>query len=108
MWNFWRKAAVAPVSEPVSLCLAREHGLTSQALASLCMVEQRGRYSGRKVTYVRVFDRIAVETVGIDLRHFGGLASRRLLLYYGHIEKHGKIVLERRPSLHVAEQLASL
>ena len=93
MWKFWQKPAAAPLSEKVQRHLVKERGLSDEAAASLRMMEQHGRYSGRKVTYFRVFDPAAVQAAGVDLRRFGDLDTGREVLHSGHVESDGQIVL---------------
>lgn len=96
MWKFWQKeqATSMPVSEKLRLHLATERGLSSAAVASLRMIEQRGRYSGRKVTYFRIFDPIAVKAAGADAPPFDDLHFAGLH-HTGHTESDGQIILNQ-------------
>lgn len=94
MWKFWHKPAPTTLSEKVRLHLTRERGVTAEAAASLRMMEQQGRYSGRKVTYFRVFDPATARAAGIDVQCFDDIATGGVL-HSGHTESDGQIVLSR-------------
>lgn len=70
----------------------------------LRMVESRGQYSDRKVTYFRVFDptSTAQRSLGIqryqDFDVFPGLVLR-----HGHVERDGTVVLTRPVVVLAAE-----
>jgi hypothetical protein len=61
------------------------------------MLEERGQYSGRPVTYFRVFDPTNAKWAGVALRHYDSLDVRRIL-HSGHVERDGRIVLNRQVS----------
>lgn len=94
MWGFKEKPASSAISQKLALALALERGLTGEAAASLRMMEQRGRYASRKVTFFRVFDPANVAVGGVNPRHFNDL-NPRAMLYRGHIESDGQIVLNQ-------------
>lgn len=65
--------------------------------ATLTVVEQRGSYSGRSVSYFRVFDPVRVAERGLQVRVFRDLdAHPELVLGAGHVEREGGVVLSRR------------
>lgn len=94
MWKFWQKPAPMPLSEKVRLHLTRERGVTAEAAAPLRMMEQHGRYSGRKVTYFRVFDPTIARAAGIDVQCFEDIETGGML-HSGHTESDGQVVLSR-------------
>ena len=94
MWKFWRKEAVALLSEKLRLRLVKERGLGDQAAACLRMMQERGLYAGRQVTYFQVFDPASVPGLGAGLRRLVDLEARSIL-HSGHIERDGQIVLNR-------------
>ncbi len=74
------------------------------AASALGVVESRGTYAGRKVTYIRVFDPARATEHGLDVRAFGDLeAHPDLVLRAGHVEQDGTVVITwRAPALDAA------
>ncbi|MBA2449715.1 MAG: hypothetical protein H0V51_16965 [Chloroflexi bacterium] len=70
------------------------------AAAALGVIETRGNYAGRGVSYVRVFDRAGAAAREVDVQTFGDLdAHPDLVLRMGHVEKDGTVVITwRAPS----------
>lgn len=93
MWKFWQRPTSMPLSDSMTLYLGKERGLNQQNAASLRVLEQHGRYSGRKVNFFRVFDPATGNAGGIEVRLFDNLDVRRVL-YSGHTESDGQIVLD--------------
>lgn len=93
MWKFWQKPSAMPLSDNMTLYLEKERGLNQQSATSLRVLEQRGRYSGRKVNFFRVFDPATANAAGIEVSLFDNLDVRRVL-YSGHTESDGQIVLD--------------
>ena len=66
--------------------------------ATLGLLEEHGQYSGRGVTYVRVFDALRAAELGLQPRAFGDLDSHpELLMAAGHVEQNGTVVFTKRP-----------
>lgn len=97
MFSFFRRAA--PKSPPADVCRALEKdGLPSWvgSASMLRMVESRGRYSNRKVTFIRVFDPVRAAERSLDVRSYQDLdAYQDLIVRTGHIESDGAIVMNR-------------
>ena len=65
--------------------------------STLSVVQQHGSYSGRRVSYFRVFDPIRVAERGLQVRQCTDLdAHPHLVLGSGHIEADGGVVLSKR------------
>jgi hypothetical protein len=65
--------------------------------ASLQVVERTGQYSGRRVSYFRVFDPLRMAEQGLDIRRFADLnAHPEIVFGSGHVEDNGAVVLTRR------------
>jgi hypothetical protein len=101
MFGFmWRSGARVP-SAAIGRALELE-GLPPGigAASSLGVVESRGRYAGRGVTYIRVFDPARAAERVLDVLAFKDLDDyRSLVLRTGHVEKDGTVVLSwRAPS----------
>lgn len=97
MWKFWRRSPVMPVSERVRHLLAQERGVREQDAVPLRMLEERGHYAGRAVRFFKVFDPATVAAEGAGLRRLADLQVRSVL-YSGHTERDGQIVLNRATS----------
>ena len=66
--------------------------------ATLGLLEEHGQYSGRRVTYVRVFDALRAAELGLEPRAFGDLDRHpELLVAAGHVEQNGTVVITKRP-----------
>jgi hypothetical protein len=97
MFSLFRK------SQPSHLSAALTHALASDGLppgtdpSSLSVVVQKGSYSGRNVSYFRVFDPICAAERHLEVRRFADLdASPDLVLGSGHVEAGGAIVVSKR------------
>jgi hypothetical protein len=101
MFGFtWRSGARIP-SVAIRQALERDGLLPAiDAPAALSVVESRGRYAGRGVTNIRVFDPARAAERVLDVHTFGDLDTHRtLVLRTGHVEKDGTVVLDwRAPS----------
>ena len=105
MFGFGRKSGVR--SPSAAICRALEaDGLPPgiAAASALGVVESRGSYSGRKVTYIRVFDPACAAERGLKVQGFGDLeAHPDLVLRAGHVEKDGTVMINwRAPSADAA------
>ncbi len=101
MFGFMRRSAVRSPSAAIRRALAHD-GLPpgTPGTSALRVVESRGRYSGRKVTFIRVFDATSAAERGVDVRAFGDLDLHAdLVLRMGHVEQDGTVVITwRAPS----------
>jgi hypothetical protein len=86
-----------PLSISVQRSLIKERSLQSDDMIPLRMLEERGQYAGRPVTYFRVFDPTNAKWAGVELRRYDSLDARRIL-HSGHVERDGQIVLNRQVS----------
>ncbi len=91
MLGLFRKPAVSLLPSSVRSSLLKERELSDEKALGLKMVQEQGQYSGRKVMYFRVFDPLSHST---PPRGFADLDAARIL-YSGHIEAEGRIVLSR-------------
>lgn len=105
MFDFFRRPASRPLSEPIQRAMQKD-GLTQTTAdpSQLRMVESTGRYSDRKVTYFRVFVPNLAAQQSMDVRQFSDLdQSQGLILRSGHVEKDGTVVLTRPVIVRAAE-----
>ena len=98
MVGFMRRSAVRSPSAAIRRALEQD-GLPPGTPA-LRVVESRGRYSGRKVTFIRVFDATSAAESAVDVQAFGDLdVHPELVLRMGHVEQDGTVVITwRAPS----------
>ncbi len=69
--------------------------------ARLSVLQQRGSYSGRKVSYFRVFDPLRVSDRPFKVTEFGDLDTHpELVVGSGHVEQNGAVVLTRMDRTH--------
>jgi hypothetical protein len=94
MWPFANKQAVVELPENLRLSLTKDRGVSSDAGLLLRMVEERGNYAGRKVTYFRVFDPGNAKWGTSEPKRFNDLNVNRVI-HSGHVERDGAIVLNR-------------
>ena len=98
MLNFFRRSRSG---QPPTKLIARAMATSEQASgldpARLGVVEESGSYSGRQVTYFRVYDPVQVGERSLELRAYADLDGHpELILGSGHIEKNGTVVLSHR------------
>jgi hypothetical protein len=68
-----------------------------RSAAQLRVMQSRGHYSDRKVTYIRMFDPVRAAERHLDVRDFSDLDGYpALILKAGHIEPDGIVVITRR------------
>lgn len=104
MFDFFRKPAAKSPSAALRQSLERDGLLATHDAASLQVVESSGGYSGRKVTFIRVFDAARAREIGVDVRAYADLDSHPdLVLRAGHVEKDGEITINwRAPATEAA------
>jgi hypothetical protein len=97
MFGFFGKSQSRQLSAAVTQALANAGLPPGMQAASLSVLEQHGSYSGRKVTYFRVFDPVRVAERSMQVREFGALDTHpELILGEGHVEHNGAVILTRR------------
>ncbi len=115
MFGFKRKSAVQRPS--AEICRALEAiGLPpgcDDPAATFRVVELQGKYSGRKVTQVRIFDPSKAEARGVTVRAYGDLdAHPDLILWTGRVEQDGTVNITRQaaaaPTAAPTRQVADL
>jgi hypothetical protein len=101
MFSFLRRSQPADSSGTIRQAVVDgrpESGLDPQALTVL---QRRGSYSGRSVTYFRVFHPTALAAGAAQPRRYEDLDGHpELVVGSGHTEHGGVIVLTSRPSTH--------
>jgi hypothetical protein len=94
-------------SQPHHPTAAIAQALTSDGLppgmdpSTLAVLHQRGSYSGRKVSYFRVYDPVRIAERAVKVQDFGDLDTHpELILGSGHVEQNGAVVLTRQDRAH--------
>ena len=96
-------------AQPRHLTPELSHALVSDGLppgmdpSSLSVVLEHGSYSGRDVSYFRVFDPVRAAERHLQVRRFTDLdTAPDLVIGSGHVEAGGAVVLSRRSDSGVA------
>src|SRR5260370_23764227 len=107
MLSFLRKSQ----SQQQTAALAQ--ALTSDGLppgmdpATLSVLQHGGSYSGRKVSYFRVFDPVRVAERSVKVQDFADLDGHpELVLGSGHVEKNGTVALTRTDRTNLSTAFA--
>ena len=105
MFSFFRRSSPRPVSEAISQAIKTQN--LAPALGDptqLRMVESRGRYSDRQVTYFRIFDPAVAAQRSLDIQRYRDLdAFQNLVLRAGHVESDGNVVVIRPAGTRAVE-----
>lgn len=105
MFSFMRKSAVRRPSADVCRAL-QANGLPpgcDDPSSAFRVVEKQERYSGRKVTQVRVYDPAAATARAVDVRAYGDLdVHPDLILWTGRVEQDGAVNITRQSAPIVA------
>jgi hypothetical protein len=97
MFNLFRKS---PPQQPTSaIAKAMVSGGLPPGMdpSTLSVLQHRGSYSGRQVSYFRVFDPVRVAERSVKVVDYSDLDGHpELVLGSGHVEKNGAVVLTRQ------------
>jgi hypothetical protein len=107
MFDFLRRSTPRPLTDAIRHAIESD-GMTAAVSnpSLLRMVESKGRYSDRKVTYFRVFDPSSTAQRAMDIRRYQDFdVFQGLVLRAGHVESDGKIVLTRPVVTRAAEPM---
>ena len=114
MFGFKRKSAVQQPSAAICRAIAAS-GLPPgyDDPATFRVVEQQEKYSGRKITQVRIFDPSKADARGVAVGAYGDLDLHPdLILWTGRVEQDGTVNLTRQaaagPTASPTRQAANL
>ena len=97
MFNFFRKSQPRHPTDRLAQALVGGGLPPGMQPSTLLVVQKGGSYSGRRVSYFRVFDPVRLGERALQVRGFTDLdAHPDLVLGSGHIETDGVVVLSRR------------
>ena len=106
MFDFLRGSGMRSPSVAILRALEADSLPPGTVVSTLGVVESRGTYSGRKVTYIRVFDPKRAVAQGVDVLTQHGYqdlnAHPDLVLRAGFVERDGRVVLYARPPMPAA------
>jgi hypothetical protein len=104
MFGFFRRPASRPLSEAIQRALLKDGAAPLPGDSSqLRMVESSGNYSGRKVTFFRVFLPGSAAQQSLDVRRYDDLDRYQgLILRDGHVEGDGTVMLNRPAEIKAA------
>ncbi len=105
MFDFLRRSGMRSPSAAIRRALEADGLPPGADLSTLGVVESRGTYAGRTVTFIRLFDPAAAARRSVDVfaRHtYDDLnAHLDLVLRAGHTERDGTVVLRQAPQFVV-------
>lgn len=97
MFNMFRKSQPRRPTAALCQALASDGLPPGMEASSLNVVEHHGSYSGRHVTYFRVFDPIRIAERALHVRGYADLdVHPDMVLGSGHFEADGAVVLSKR------------
>jgi hypothetical protein len=97
MFDFLRRAQPHQPNPQLVHALAGDGLPPGMDPATLLVMHSKGSYSGRNVSYFRVFDPRRATDRGLQLRVYDDLDKHPdLILGSGHVERDGAVVLNRR------------
>jgi len=96
MFSFLRKSQSQQPTAAIAQALTNDGLPPGMDPSTLSVLQHDGSYSGRKVSYFRVFDPVRVAERSVKVADFADLdAHPELVLGSGHVEKNGAVVLTR-------------
>ena len=108
MFGRFRRSAPRPLSDAIQRAIQRDAPPPGSIDPSqLRVVESNGRYADRKVTYFRVFDPASPAQRAVEIRRyedFDVFVGR--ILWSGHVEHDGTVVLTRPVTVRAANRPA--
>jgi hypothetical protein len=96
MFGFFRKSEPRHPAAALSEALLTAGRTSSANVAGLQVLERRGNYAGRRVTYFRAFDPADLAARAVTAAAYTDLDSYPdLVLASGHLEQDGAVMLNR-------------
>jgi hypothetical protein len=97
MFDFLRKSQHKQPIAAISAALGSNGLPPGMDPATLVVLQQRGSYSSRKVSYFRVYDPVRAAERRVAVHAFNDLDGHpELVLIAGHMEQDGSVALTRR------------
>jgi hypothetical protein len=105
MFGLFRRPTARPLTDAIRRAIEKD-GMTAPVSnpSELRMVESRGRYSDRKVTYFRIFDPTSAAQRSMDIQRYQDFdVFPGLILRSGHVEHDGMVILTRPVTVRAAD-----
>lgn len=101
-WQFWQSPEPEGLPESVRNALVSQFRLDPQEINQLRFLKKSGKFAGRPVQFIQIFDPRLVKTGAPGPLKYerleGSSEFRSALLFGGHIEKTGEVYLsDQRP-----------
>ena len=100
---FWTSSKPRQLTDAVRNSLVSQFHLGPESLDKLRLLGKNGKYAGRSVHLIRVFDPALVANGGavpLKYQDLQEAADRGSLRFEGHIEKDGPVhLIDRRPAM---------
>ena len=100
---FWTSSKPRRLTDVLRNNLVSRFHLGPESLEKLRFLGKSGKFAGRSVHLIRIFDPALASTGGtatLKYQDLEGASDRGLLRFEGHIEKDGPVVLiDRRPAM---------
>jgi len=107
MFNLFRKPQLHQPTAAIARALTSDGLPPGMDPATLVVLQHNGSYSGRKVSYFRVFDPVRSAERSVKVEDFTDLDGHpELILGSGHVEKDGVVVLNRTDRANSASAAA--
>ena len=105
MFDFLHRSAPHAISDAIAQAIkVQGHALPHGDPARLRMVQRRGLFSDRKVTYFRIFDPVVIARYSLDIQRYRDLdAFQGLVLHVGHVESDGNVVVMKPAGGRIAD-----
>lgn len=97
--QLWRNSGPREIPNNIREILESKYRLDSEAMGRLRLLEKSGKYAGRPVRFVRIFDMTQVPASPAVLLKYSSLDNGdypKAVHFDGHIEKQGLVLLVDR------------
>lgn len=98
------KNGPSPIPTGVRTAIQDKLKISADELSHLRSVDRDGHYAGRNVRFIRVFDPRVAGSAGPKVRFDELSKTPNAILFEGHIEKSGALVITERRATSVAPQ----
>jgi len=97
-WQFWQGSSPQSLPESVWRVVATQRNVEVSQIATMRYVQKRGKFAGRRVRQIRIFDPAQLPSPGAGRVSYDALdAHRGAILFDGLIEGDGSVgIFDRR------------
>lgn len=98
--SIFRRSGARPLPLELREAIGSRHGFDEAACAEFRVVEKRGHFAGRSVTYFRIFSNRLIESLGHEVSRYEDLDKvPESVLFEGHEENDTHAVILNDPPL---------